>query len=320
VCRGDVLEFAQWQDIGDWLWKATLVPTAPLDSAASLLPYLDAIRCRLAAPEGPALKMMTNGHNPVRGALSIYSMILNGYAPEQILIYGEHQWTPEARLTMERLMPFARVVPTSDVLNEIERFAGSRWRRDSVSCWWVFKACVPLFCQPRTCCMLDDDVIVLDSVHDALETFRDHDLVYMRDADYTNEYSAAWRYKARRFGPLRTGDFNAGLYWLRALEDVRCLIRLGERTSPHRTIFHIWEQGYVAVAYADRPTSALPSQRYLYPRFEGLPGDVLGYDYTDNPCGFASLHFGGIGNKPGDAIAALIAAAVLGRRKGPADQ
>lgn len=315
VRRGDILEFAQWQDAGDWLWRATLIPSAPQDALASLLERLDAVRRRLAAPEGPPLKMMTNARNPLRSALAIYSMILNGYAPEQVLIHGEHQWTPEARRTMERLTPFARIVPTSDVLAEIERVAGTRWRRNSLNYWWVFKACVPLFCQPRTCCMLDDDVIVLDSVHDALERFRDHDLVYMRDTDYTDEYSAAWGYKARRSGPLRTGNFNAGLYWLRALEDVRRLVRLGERASLRRTMFHIWEQGYVATAYADRPVFALPSQRYLYPRFEGLPGGVLGYDYEENPCGFASLHFGGVGNKLGDAIAGLIAGPVLSQRQ-----
>jgi hypothetical protein len=89
------------------------------------------------------------------------------------------------------------------------------------------------------------------------------------------------------------------------------MAKLMRRRRPDDILFHVWEQGFIAVAFAGSPTFGLPSQRYLYPRFDGLPGDVFGYDYANNPCGFASIHFGGVANKPGDNTAALIASDVL---------
>jgi hypothetical protein len=307
VRRGDILEFAQWQDRGAWLWKGRLVTREPVDRAAALEPFLGRVAARLRVPDGPPLKMFTNARHPVRAALAIYSMVLRGYAPAAIRIYGEHQWTETARAIMRRLLPFAVIVPTNEALAEIERAAGSRMRRDAGAFWWVLKACVPLFCEPRACCMLDDDVVVLDSVADALQAFERRELVYARDDDYVADYSKAFGHR----GPLPTGDFNAGLYWVRTPGNVKSLIKLARRAPAGKTPFHIWEQGYIAVAFADRPTFALPTQRYLYPRYDGLPGDVFGYDYAANPCGFASVHFGGVPNKPTDAVACLLAPSIL---------
>lgn len=313
VCEGDSLEFAQWQDIQQWVWRGCLQPVRMPVFADALLPYLPRVRERLLKPEGPALKMMTNGFNAVRAALSVYSMVLNGYSPEQVLLYGEDQWTPERRRLLNELMPFAEVVPADRALCEIEKAAGPGVRRGAASCWWVFKACMAVYCAPRVSCMMDDDFVILDDVSDALAKFETHDLVYSRDCDYAKEYSAGWRYPTWRRGPLPTGEFNAGLYWIRPPEDTTEMARLMRRRRVRTTdmLFHVWEQGFIAVAFAGRPTVGLPHQRYLYPRFDGLPGDVLGYDYANNPCGFASIHFGGVGNKPGDATAALIAGDVL---------
>ncbi len=311
VSRGDRLEFAQWQDYGAWEWKGCLRAEQAPDLAAPLLPFLERVRARLVKPTGPPLKMFTNAYHPVRASLAIYSMILRGYSPDGVWIYGEHQWTDGGRETMRRLLPFAHIVPSAEAFAGIEQTAGSRERRSAEGCWWVFKASVPLLCQPRTCCMIDDDVVILDSVADALREFERNDLVYGRDTDYGDEYAEAFRYNQRRRGRLPTADFNAGLYWVRALDDVRALVKLGRRASTKRTMFVFWEQGYIAVAYAARPTQGLPTQRYFYPRFDGLPGDVFGYDWSRNPCGFASIHFGGMPNKPSDAVAALLAPAIL---------
>jgi hypothetical protein len=43
---------------------------------------------------------------------------------------------------------------------------------------------------------------------------------------------------------------------------------------------------------------------------------MLGYDYAANPCGFASVHFGGLAEKPTDSVARLLAADILGRSPG----
>ena len=75
-----------------------------------------------------------------------------------------------------------------------------------------------------------------------------------------------------------------------------------------------WEQGLVATLYAPSNTHQLPYQRYFYPIHEGLPRGLLGYDYAGNPCRFASLHFGGSIEKPGDAVALRLAPQILGRK------
>jgi len=311
VRKGETLEFAQWQDFQHWIWKACLIPSQPTLPAGALLPWLPRVQERLLTPNGPPLKMMTNGANSLRAALCVYSMVLNGYSPARILLYGEDQWTPERRQALTELMPFATVVPTADALREIQSAAGPRVTRDAAASWWVFKACMAVFCAPLTACMMDDDYLILGDTSDALSAFETHDLVYMRDADYAKGYSDTWGYSQRRRGPLPTGEFNAGLYWVRPPEDHAEFGRLIRHARVEGTLFHLWEQGFIAVAFASRRTLALPHQLYFYPRFDGLPGDVLGYDYALNPCGFKGIHFGGILNKPGDATAAIIAADVL---------
>jgi hypothetical protein len=178
VRAGDVLEVAQWQDIQQWMWKGCLIPARLPVFSDALLPYLPRVQERLLTPGGPPLKMMTNAHRPVRAALSVYSMVLNGYSPERVLLYGEDQWTPEGRRALTELMPFAEVVPTAAALVEIENAAGSRLKRDAAACWWVFKTCMALYCVPRIACIMDDDFVILDEVSDALAQFETHDLVY----------------------------------------------------------------------------------------------------------------------------------------------
>jgi hypothetical protein len=77
----------------------------------------------------------------------------------------------------------------------------------------------------------------------------------------------------------------------------------------------LWEQGFMATEFADAAATALPTQRYFYPIFDGLPGGILGYDWAANPCGFTSAHFGGLSQKPSDDEARALAAGILGRRR-----
>ncbi len=74
-----------------------------------------------------------------------------------------------------------------------------------------------------------------------------------------------------------------------------------------------WEQGFLAIEYAHESFVQLPSQRYFYPYCDGLPGGILGYDYAGNPCDFASIHFGGLAEKPSDADSVLLAPSILSR-------
>jgi hypothetical protein len=74
-----------------------------------------------------------------------------------------------------------------------------------------------------------------------------------------------------------------------------------------------WEQGIIASEYASGRTCRLPSQRYFYPFFDGLPGGVAGYDYAANPCGFASIHFGALRHKPDDRTTLTLAPQLFAR-------
>ena len=74
-----------------------------------------------------------------------------------------------------------------------------------------------------------------------------------------------------------------------------------------------WEQGFIASEYASGRACRLPSQRYFYPFFDGLPGGVLGYDYATNPCDFASIHFGALRHKPDDLTTLTLAPELFAR-------
>jgi hypothetical protein len=74
----------------------------------------------------------------------------------------------------------------------------------------------------------------------------------------------------------------------------------------------LWEQGFIAMAYSYVKSHGLSAQRYFYPYHDGLPGGFLGYPYRENPCGFASIHFGGLRQKPNDTMMSLLVDEVLG--------
>jgi hypothetical protein len=112
---------------------------------------------------------------------------------------------------------------------------------------------------------------------------------------------------------LRTKRFNAGLYWMRNNHDQRLTANRALRARPNPNEPFLWEQGYIATLYAHCNTVELPSQRYLFPLFDGLPGGMLGYDYKLNPCGFASIHFGGLAEKPSDGITLHLVPQLLDR-------
>lgn len=316
VRAGDRLEIAQWQLRGGWLWGAHVrgstvaVAAEPADLLSS---YLPRVQQRLGRPNGPALKIFTHGRSPLRLAVAVYSCILNGYSPAAIYLFGEHQWNPRARSIIERVLSFAKIVPTADLLDRLLALGQPALAQRATEHWYIMKACTSLLYPPAECCCMDDDVFVLGSFDDALAAFKTHDLVFAPDMDHSDGYRATWPQLIGDERPLSTARFNAGLYWVRRNRDAVAVAAAAAPTPP--TLCHFWEQGLVAAMYARRPSVQLPSSRYFYPVFDGLPGGILGYDYALNPCQFASIHFGAMREKPTDADSAVLLADVLAERK-----
>jgi hypothetical protein len=306
---------AQWQLRGGWRWAARFsrTDTSPTRSADALAPYLDEVERRLRGPNGPPLKMYFSGDTPIRTVLALYSLILRGYRPESVHIFGEEQWSEESRAIFERLLPFSNVVPRADVLREIEAAGGEKLVELAQRDWLVTKASVSLLCPPTQFCYMDDDVFILDDMQDAVDASRTHDLVFAPDADYSEDYLKAWRFLYDSSEPLPTGTFNGGLYFLKRVRDAESIGQAMLRTPIDALPSWQWEQGLMACLYGRSASLPLPARRYFYPYFDGLPGGVRNYDYAANPCGFASIHFGGLAVKPGDADALVIARRVLNR-------
>ncbi|MFL5386629.1 MAG: hypothetical protein ACJ8GN_29365 [Longimicrobiaceae bacterium] len=320
VRAGDVLEVAQWQFHGDWIWCARSPGSVAGDAEAVLAPHRDAVRERVRTGGGPPLKLYTDGRNPLRAVVAVYSLVLNGYAPSSILLYGSHQWSAAAAQAFRAALPFAEVVETARVLGAARALGGHGLAEMARRYWFVMKACVGLLDGPEEFGLVDDDLFVLDPVDDALEAFRRHDLVFIPDCDHAREYHRTWGAVFRQGAPSPAGRFNAGLYWCRLADDRRRLAARMAQVRADRCLPWLWEQGFIAAAYAQRPLHELPTQRYFYPLFDGLPGGALGYDWAGNPCGFASLHFGGLPDKPDDTAMRYIGPQLLARRAArPAD-
>jgi hypothetical protein len=314
VEAGERLLIAQWQQHNDWLWGASLEPS--LDRAAceqSVLRYRDAVANRLATPSGPPLKMYVQGAEPIRCVLALYSMVLNGYGPASITLFGEHQWSDDTRRFFQAALPFADFRRSEDLLRGLRAIGGHDLLKLASGHWFAMKACAALMSDPREFCLMDDDVFVLEAVDDALERFEECAAVFSPDTNHGNAYLSVW---GDIFGhsQLSTGRMNTGLIWLRVEDDPATLARLMLCGRDRASVgAWAWEQGFIANCYSARKIHQLPSQRYLCPLWEGLPGGVLGYDYGNNPCGFAAVHFGGLWNKPTDAAAAWLAPQILNR-------
>ncbi len=315
VRAGEVLEVAQWQYHGGWTWGARLAPTdqSAQSSVDLLKPYLRVVQDRLKNPNGSPLKMYFSGQTPIRTVVSLYSMILNGYRPSQVLIFGEYQWFEPSRQLFSALLPFAQIVSTESVLDGIGRLGRAELRELARQNWFVMKTCVSLLYPPEEFCLMDDDIFILENVTDALHAFQQHNLVFAPDVDYSDAYLATWGSHNQCRAPLRTGTLNTGLYWLRNALDPRMLAAQILRVPLNRMPGWQWEQGFMATQFAYESVFQLPSQRYFYPYCDGLPGGMLGYDYAHNPCGFVSIHFGGLAEKPSDQVAHVLAPEILGR-------
>ena len=164
---------------------------------------------------------------------------------------------------------------------------------------------------------MDDDVVVLGPTDDALAAFAEADAVYLPDTDHGNAYLSVWGPVFGRVTPLPTRRFNTGLMWIRNTQPAAQLARLmlQGRDSVTRGAW-VWEQGFIATLFAQGRSHALPSQRYLLPIWDGLPGGVLGYDYATNPCRFRAIHFAGLWERLSDPAALHLAPEILSHGAG----
>jgi len=321
VKTGDYLDIAQRHLQGEWIWGAYLahadksVAAEPLDPARALTIYLERIQDRLCHPNGPPLKMYTNGHTPIRSVVALYSMILNGYIPSAVYLFGEHQWSKREREILMTLLPFASIIPTDQIHSRLHSLGGSSLVEMAQHYWFVMKMCVSLLYPPDECCMMDDDVFILDPLDDALRAFQTNDLVYAPDLDCSRGYVATWGMIYESTQPLRTANFNAGLFWMRNTKDQYWLATQALQAPPTPNYPFYWEQGFIAVIFANDNTFELPCQQYFSPVIDGLPLGVLGYDYAHNPCGFACIHFNGFLKKPSNSTVLYLAPQILNRGK-----
>jgi len=316
VTAGDLLQIAHWQLDGEWAWGGRLQPNESDHGEARLqlmLAYLPSVQQRLSRGTTPPLKLFVEGSQPFRTVLSIYSLILNGYSPSQVVLYGEHQWDDSVRALFFRLLPFAEIVATAEVFRHLQSLAGMPLVVLAKSHPLALKACLTALCPPQEFCFMDDDLFVLDSVDSALQAFRESDLVFASDADYEADYLALWGSALGRTAPLPTKCINTGFFCLRNSVDARIAAQNLLRVPLERSAPWLWEQGFMASQFAAGKTTQLPSQEYFYPYCDGMPVGMLGYDYANNPCGFVTVHFGGLAQKPGDQAALALAPSILGR-------
>jgi hypothetical protein len=318
VRAGDTLEIAQWQFHGDWIWAGRIDSRSRSvdDDVELLAPFQDDVLRALERPNGPVLKTYFSAAHPLRAALTVHSLILNGYRPKAVQVYGEYQWTSDRRRTIERLLPFAEIVPTSQVMASVRELSPSAVQI-AQSVWSAMKICIGLFHPPYEYCFVDDDVFVLDRMDDALALFKAHELVYQADWDHGGNYLRIWRPSGTT--PLATGNINTGMYFVRNIRDRTAQALRLARKPPNGHPAWLWEQGFMATEFADAASTALPTQRYFYPIFDGLPGGILGYDWAANPCGFTTAHFGGLRQKPSEDDARALAAGILCRRRALGD-
>lgn len=315
---GDILDVAVAHGANEWSWGARIEP--PANAGADLKNvYLPSVLAKLRQPSGPPLKIFTDARSPIRTVISIYSMILNGYSPAKIYIYGGYQWKPFAKALLAQFLPFATVVPLPRIRDEISKFGSPLLADVAKDNWLVMKACLTLFCDPPEFCMMDDDLFILKSVAGAQELFGKYDFVFVPEIDNGIRYRPIW---SDIFGdvPLtRTSRLNGALCWLRIQKDRNATADLMMRGLgrleglPKVEAAWSWEQGFYAHLFANDPVAELPAQSYWYPFFYGLPGGMLGYDYANNPCGFTMIHFGGDVPKPTDGEALQLMPQILGR-------
>lgn len=316
VWVGDRLEIAHWQSGGSWIWGARWFGRSfTLDeSLQDVEQYRFSVEEALTRAEGPVLKVFTSGVAPVRCALSIYSLVLNGYRPAGIKVFGDYQWNARSTCILQKLLPFAEIVSLSRVERTLDALNPGLMplaRRN----WGAMKICIGLFFPPREYCFLDDDIFVVGRMDDAFQLWDRHDFVHAPDNMTTFRYSPV-RYPKRPGSPEPAPrNLSTGIYLLKNHADLEAQSERLVNTPRDGHPSWFWEQGFFSWEFAYGSAVVLPSQRYFVPGFDGLPGGFYGYDWERNPCEFVCVHFGGPAPKPGDREAGSVFHDILGRRR-----
>jgi hypothetical protein len=313
---GDCLEIAHWQSGGSWVWGARWeYREGRVDELFSDLDqYRPCVEAALRRPNGPTLKVYTGASTPVGCALAIYSLVLNGYRPADIQVFGDYQWNPATTQKMRTLLPFADVV-TVDRVERALNALNPRLVPLARNRWGAMKICVGLFFPPNEYCFLDDDIFVLDRLDDALRLFDTHTFVYAPDCERPGVLDIRHPVRDEQPDHPPLPNVTTGLYLLRNRGDLKAQSERLLSTPPDEHRSYIWEQGFFAWEFSRDPAVALSSQRYFVPLYDGLPGGLHGYDWHRNPCEFACVHFGGLSPKPSGTDAAALIHDILRRHR-----
>jgi hypothetical protein len=311
VIAGEIVCIQVSHGPSGWTWGARIDATS--NPGQDLLKiHLPRVRERLEKPTGPPLKLFTDARNPIRTVISVYSMILNGYSPSAMMLFGDYQWKPFARSLLQQFFPFATVVSLAEIRDQVARVGSPDLVDAGMSHWYLMKSCVSLLCGPAEFCMMDDDLFILESLAGPQALSGTHDLVFVPEVDNEKLYGSIWGDEFPQTPLTRTARINTALYWLRMRKDrrrtadamVRGLGKLDQKWA--------WEQGFYAHLFAADAVHELPGEAFWYPYFRGLPGGMMGYDYANNPCGFSMVHFGGDVPKPVDSEALQLMPQILG--------
>jgi len=309
---GDILDIAVAHGPDQWSWGAKIQPVTNAGWELMNI-HLPRVQARLREPTGPPLKIFTDARDPIRTVISIYSMIVNGYSPSKVYIYGDYQWTPFAQSVLAPFLPFATVVPLTKIRDQISQVSPSRLADGAQDHWFVMKSCVSLLCDPLDFCMMDDDLFILKPIAGPQALSQKHDFVFVPENGNAMLYRSIWSDVFPDVPLTQTARLNTALYWLHMRKDRKVAADLMLRGLGKLEAKWAWEQGFYAHLFANDPILELPSELYWYPFFCGLPGGMLGYDYANNPCGFTMVHFGGDVPKPTDNEALQLMPQILGR-------
>lgn len=293
---GDVLDIALWCGKDGWSLAVDAAPISP--DIPSLDVYLPAVLRRLESPDGPPLVLTTDGLMPNRLALAVYSLILNGFAPSAVEIYGEHRWPELQRQRINELLPFARIVPTTQFRQRVRDSAGPTLDRPLDEDVVFDTAVLLLGGGPEACC-ITDDLVVLEPLTGALKQFRGADLVGCTTT--TPADLQPWIDLLDFDEPSAAAHLAFDLFFRRATADpADLLLDLVSLTpyeaqeaanDPARMDISTWQRSAIAFCFSDAAIASLPTGTLPDPA-DTPPGGPFGYDLTTNPDRRIALRFG----------------------------
>jgi SAM-dependent methyltransferase len=278
-------------------------PEGPLDldKIAHLLSPLAAEAARrIAIPNGPPVAVYCDGNSPVRAAIAIYSLILNGYGPEKVALFGEHRWSEETKAFLQASLSFAEFPATESLRSAVRRAGGETLEGMIGGNDFGLRAAMALFVSNEEMCILEDDVVVLDGLDEGVNRLRTHDLVFAPAIDKGRQFRKRWPTARKLPRPLATADFGGGLYWLRPVTHpgliAQQILRLSMPSggNPDRD----WLNGLIALAYARHDIWKLPEQLHINTAsaLEATPKQlvqlrqtILSYDFQRNPSRLGSV-------------------------------